>query len=161
MSDTFDPDFFDQVLTQANADHDFVELFTSFLLDISTANGSEDLSTYQIPHGRLDSRIAHFLHWPPETVGQLRSWSSFNFDSYTLRILTAIFPSARTNALFHDYYFKRVLINNSDGSRKTNHQIYKGDDKIELLDRFSKTLFKESDAYVIVVRGGKPPESFK
>ncbi|KAK4901358.1 hypothetical protein LTR27_001916 [Elasticomyces elasticus] len=161
MSDVFDIDQLDRHLTRANANHEVVELFTSFLLDISTADGSEDLSTYQIPHGSLGSRIAHFLHWPPESVGRPRSWSSFNFESYTLRILTAIFPNAKASALFHDYYFKRVLINHPNGNRKTNRELYGGDDKIELLNRFSKTLFEESDADVIVVWGGKPRESFK
>ncbi|KAK5732543.1 hypothetical protein LTR17_010482 [Elasticomyces elasticus] len=160
MSDTFDPEFLDRVLTKANADHDVVELFMQFLLDVSPAS-SEELSTYQIPHGRLDSRIAHFLHWPPETEGRHRSWSLFDFNSYTLRILIAIFPSAKATALFHDYYFKRVLINSTDGSRKTNDQLYGRDDKIELMERLSKSLVEESDADAIVVWDGRPRQSFK
>ncbi|KAK3622716.1 hypothetical protein LTR56_022009 [Elasticomyces elasticus] len=107
MSVTFDPDFLDRVLTKPNADHDVVELFMQFLLDVSTAgSGSEELST-----------------------------SKFRTAS----------------ALFHNYYFKRVLIDNTDGSRKTNDQLYGGDDKIELMERFTKSLFEESDADVFVV----------
>ncbi|KAK5723409.1 hypothetical protein LTR15_005107 [Elasticomyces elasticus] len=125
MSDTFDPDFLDRVLTKANADHDVVELFMQFLLDISTAGSTlEELSTFHIP-----------------------------YSSYTLRILTTILPNAKASALFHDYYFKRVPINNPDGSRKTNDQLYGGDSKMELVECFSKSLFEESDADVIVNPG--------
>ncbi|KAK4959142.1 hypothetical protein LTR10_003941 [Elasticomyces elasticus] len=125
MFDTFDPDFLDRVLTKANADHDVVELFMQFVLDISTAGSTlEELSTFQIP-----------------------------YSSYTLRSLATILPTAKASALFHDYYFKSVLVKNPDGSRKTKDQLYGGDSKMELIERLSKSLFEESDADVIVVPG--------
>ncbi|KAK4977872.1 hypothetical protein LTR42_002247 [Elasticomyces elasticus] len=139
MFDTFDPDFLDRVLTKANADHDVVELFMQFVLDISTAGSTlEELSTFQIPY---------------KTKGRLWSWSSFISDSYTLRSLATILPTAKASALFHDYYFKSVLVKNPDGSRKTKDQLYGGDSKMELIERLSKSLFEESDADVIVVPG--------
>ncbi|KAK5682497.1 hypothetical protein LTS10_005625 [Elasticomyces elasticus] len=88
-----------------------------------------------------------------DTKGRPRSWSSFNFDSYTLRILTAILPSAKASALIHDHYFKRALINNPNGSRKTNDQLYGGDDKMELIERSSKSLFGEPDGDFLVRSG--------
>ncbi|KAK5676688.1 hypothetical protein LTS10_010989 [Elasticomyces elasticus] len=117
------------------------------------------MSAYQIPHGSLNANILLFLHWPPKTPGQPRRWSSFNFSAYSLCILAAIFPGSQTNALFHDYFCKRVLINRPDGTRKTNSEIY--DHHMPKHHRFSRLLFEKSSAELIVVWGGPARRRFK
>ncbi|KAK5724879.1 hypothetical protein LTR17_013462 [Elasticomyces elasticus] len=157
VSEVFDPTLLPDLL--AGFDSEIVDLFASFLSDIHYDNSSEDMSAYQIPYGRLNADILHFLHWPLETPGQPRRWSSSSFSAHTLRVSTAIFPNFQTNALFHDYFCKRVLVNRPDGTRKTNSEIY--DYHIPKHQRFSRLLFEKSSAELIVVWGGPARRWFK
>ncbi|KAK4915890.1 hypothetical protein LTR49_016036 [Elasticomyces elasticus] len=134
-------------------------MFACFVRDIHYEESSEDMSAYQIPHESLNANILHFLHWPPETPGQPRRWSLFGFSAYSLRMLAASFPDSQTNALFHDYFCKHVLVNRPDGTRKTNSEIY--DYHIPKHHRFSRLLFEKSSAELIVVWGGPARRWFK
>ncbi|KAK4949066.1 hypothetical protein LTR10_012439 [Elasticomyces elasticus] len=158
VSEVFDPTLLPDLL--AGFDSEIADLFASFLGDIHYDASSEDMSAYRIPHGRLNANILHSLRWPPKTPGQPRRWSSFHSSAYSLRVLTPIFPDySQTNALFHDYFCKRVLINRPDGTRKINSEIH--DYHIPKHHRFSRLLFEKSSAELIVVFWGAARRWFK
>jgi hypothetical protein len=69
-----------------------------------------------------------------KTVQVLRPGpAEFDFETYTLKLVTSMFPNSKSEHYFHDYYCKQVYMNGSDGERLTNAQLY-GDDP--LLDDF-------------------------
>ncbi|KAK5692931.1 hypothetical protein LTR97_010407 [Elasticomyces elasticus] len=157
VSEVFDPTLLPDSL--AGFDSEIVDLFASFLSDFHCNASSEDMSAYRIPHGRLNGNILHSLHSPPETPGQPRRWSSFHFGACSVRILTAIFPDPKTDALFHDYFCKRVLMIRPDGTRKTNSGIHEY--HIPKYHRFSRPVFEQSSAELIVVWGRPARRWFK
>jgi hypothetical protein len=158
MSDTFDPSRIPQLFS--NHDDEIVQLFAQFLTEVWVTTPQEDLSKYQIPRGRLNSRFVNFLHWPPDTR-DAAPFASFNEKSRSIRVVNAILPNAWDNYLWHDFYCKRANINDAFGRRRTNQQIYGNDPNLPLHRRLARALLEQSDAEVILVWGGVCRREFK
>jgi hypothetical protein len=107
----------------------------------------------------LQSTVFHVLHWPPKPKttpqhlapsGPARS----NFDSYSLKVVTSLFPDAYDKHFFHDYFCRQVEIRGPDGKRLTNEQLYGRDKLLQLHEDPMAELIEASTSPILVVWDG-------
>lgn len=108
---------------------------------------------YQIPHGPLNARTGHIFHWAPE--GTMPPYSSLNFESYSIKFATSMFPGSKENDFFHDMFCKRTPILNAEGKRKENDEIYESVGLLHKHQELAKS-FLEASSFEIITIWGKP-----
>jgi hypothetical protein len=143
--------------------------FKGFLVKVLQADPQQlaNIADYQIPHSELQSTIFHILHWPPKPPPgsanpvPTSAPAKFRFNSYSLRVVTSLFPNAYEKHLFHDYFYRQVEIRGPDGKRLTNEQLYGRDKLLQLHEDVMADLIEYSTSQVLVVWGGPARRWFK